>query len=57
MIKFKLLVQGMHWIKIIHQFLETFIFRNQVSNMRNEIYTMHLICFSQYFNSFLNKYL
>ena len=42
MIKSKLLEQCPHWIKILHQLVETFFSPMQVSSVWSEIYIMHL---------------
>ena len=49
MMKFKLLLQGLHRIKFFHKMVETLFLHNQVSNMQNDIFIMYLICFSHFF--------
>ena len=53
MMKFKLLVQGLHLTALIHQLAETLFFRNQVGNIKNERYIIYLICFSQSIHCFI----
>ena len=46
----KFLLQGLKLIETFHQLSDTYNFHKQVSNMKIEIYLMHLILFSNFYS-------